>query len=145
MTKNEFTANLSGYDVFWLTLWGEFRGQPIEEQVAGACVIRNRVRATGKTYKEVCLAPAQFSCWNENDPNFSQIVNLFKTYDTKNPLIKQLKYIATGVMDGELMDNTKNSNHYLTAALYKSNSCPIWAKLTIPNIIIGKTVFISCA
>lgn len=61
------------------TMWGEARGEGIEGLSAVAHVVFNRVaRQTywGKTIEEVCLRPYQFSCWNANDPNRAQLLQL---------------------------------------------------------------------
>jgi spore germination cell wall hydrolase CwlJ-like protein len=53
------------------TLWAEARSQGGEGMHAVANVILNRAAQPdwwGKDIRSVCLAPYQFSCWNENDP-----------------------------------------------------------------------------
>lgn len=47
-----------------LTMWHEFGHEPYAGKVMGANVIANRAIHSSKTLKEVCLAPKQFSCWN---------------------------------------------------------------------------------
>ena len=54
------------------TVIGEARGEPIEGQEAVAWVIRHRAiagRFGGPTLAHVCLRKAQFSSWNDGDPN----------------------------------------------------------------------------
>jgi len=57
---------LDKVDVLTRTVYGEVRGESEAGQAAVAWVIRNRVakgRAQmGKTIKDVCLKPSQFSC-----------------------------------------------------------------------------------
>ena len=67
--------NLPQIELVGLTLYGEARGEPIEGIVAVGCVIRNRVKFEGSFYA-VCLKPRQFSCWNQDDPNYSVLLNL---------------------------------------------------------------------
>ncbi|CTQ60003.1 cell wall hydrolase [Roseibium album] len=57
------------------TLYGEARNQSKMGIEAVAQVVLNRARKQffGKTIREVCLHPKQFSCWNRNDPNFAKI------------------------------------------------------------------------
>lgn len=57
------------------TIYGEARGESIETMLAVGWVIRNRLQAKryGDTYKDVVLQPKQFSCWNEDDPNYKVI------------------------------------------------------------------------
>jgi spore germination cell wall hydrolase CwlJ-like protein len=49
--------------IFAATLYAECRGEPAEGQRWVAWVIKNRARH-GRSIREVCLAPAQFECWN---------------------------------------------------------------------------------
>lgn len=60
------------------TLWGEARGEPDEGVKAVAHVILNRVGdgRWGPNAATVCLAPWQFSSWNEADPNRAKILRL---------------------------------------------------------------------
>lgn len=53
------------------TIFGEARGEGTVGMTAVAHVIKNRLNAGrfGQTVAEVCLAPFQFSAWNQNDPN----------------------------------------------------------------------------
>ena len=53
------------------TVYGEARGEPDDGQLAVAHVIVNRLRTNrwGPTLANVCVAPFQFSSWNNNDPN----------------------------------------------------------------------------
>ena len=47
-----------------LTIFGEARGEEFSGKVMVGEVIVNRSQRSGKTLREVCLAPRQFSCWN---------------------------------------------------------------------------------
>ena len=70
------TTSEKDRDILARTLWGEARGEGFDGQIAVAWTIRNRVfdgKAKswwGEGYAEVCLKPWQFSCWNQNDPNY---------------------------------------------------------------------------
>jgi len=48
-----------------LTIMGEAASEPLEAQIAVAEVIRNRAALRGQTIEQVCLAPRQFSFWND--------------------------------------------------------------------------------
>ena len=64
--------------VLALTIWGESRGECVEGQIAVACVVRNRLKraiSTAPRWRDICLAPEQFSCFNEDDPNAGPIAN----------------------------------------------------------------------
>ena len=43
----------------------EAQGESLEGQVAVGEVIRNRAKGGRRSVEEVCLAPYQFSCWND--------------------------------------------------------------------------------
>jgi N-acetylmuramoyl-L-alanine amidase len=64
-----------------LTILGEADGEPWAGKVMVAEVIVNRANASGKTLKEVCLAPKQFSCWNGKTAQ-QKLVNRTANYGT---------------------------------------------------------------
>ena len=110
-----------------LTLYGEARGEPIEGIIAVGCVIRNRVILNKKTYKEICLAPKQFSCWNESDPNYLKLLDLENASENSYGFaFKQCIFIAKGIISGELLNNISSARHYMTTNLYLNNK-PSWA------------------
>lgn len=104
------------------TLVGEIRNKfnrPIEV-AAVACVIRNRVndKRWPNTYSEVCLQPKQFSCWNNNDPNYKIITE----YPEHSMIYSTLNKIALGVINNTIPDVTMGANHYLTPAVANKTS-----------------------
>lgn len=152
MTDDEVKTALSDFDAFWLTLWAEARSEPVEGQIAVASVIRNRVgKRFGDTYKAVCLAPKQFSCWNPGaDENHVWLIEKARLvvgdYAERStlpndPAMRQLKYLAQGVMNGDLMSNVKTADHYLTAELLATRP-PAWAKDKTPVKYIGAHAFL---
>lgn len=137
MTDDEIKAALSDFEAFWLTLWAEVRGEPIEGIVAVASVIRNRVgKRFGASYRAVCLAPNQFSCWNPGDDRnhvllmerARLVVGDYAERSTQplDPMTRQLKYLAQGIMNGDLLDSTAGADHYLTKTRFQSRP-PEWA------------------
>ena len=77
------------------TIWGEARGEGRNGQVAVAWVIRNRAQCGGwfgRTIAEVCLKDQQFSCWNHNDCNRTQIDGL----SPNDPTLRNMRSIAKG-------------------------------------------------
>lgn len=59
-------------DIVAKTIYGEARGAGVIDKIAVGAVIRERVLRPGwwgDSWETVCLAPYQFSCWNEDDPN----------------------------------------------------------------------------
>lgn len=143
MTKDDFVNALQNIDVVWLTIFGEARGEPIEGMIAVGCVIRNRVIASKmtKTYKDVCLAPLQFSCWNENDPNLNEM--MVAAVGT-TPRIREIKFIGAGIYQNMFRDNTSGSTHYLTTRLFHENP-PTWATSGKVMATIGNHTFLQCA
>jgi len=129
-------ADLPDRIVLALTVWGESRGEPVQGQIAVACVVRNRLKRaidTTPRWRDICLAHEQFSCFNDDDPNAGPIaraaVNLMTSAPT--PELAQALWIADGVIAGAAMDVTNGAENYLTTALLNTKP-PSWAK--------GKTV-----
>jgi N-acetylmuramoyl-L-alanine amidase len=144
MERTALLSRLTDFMAYWLTLYGECRGEKIEGQLACASVIRRRAQERRKSIKEVCLEPLQFSCWNVNDPNFTKILNLLDDPLVEHPdedVIHQLKWIAQGMMEEKLLDNTDRANHYLATWLWSSPSRPSWAKGVKEFKVIGSQVF----
>ena len=136
---------LSEIEILALTLWGEARGEDIEGQVAVGSVIRNRIDKN--TYHEICLKPNQFSCWNANDPNVAQLNEmaemLLMGQIITNPDYQQVLWVATGIINNVIKDNTQGAKNYLTNTLFNSDNRPHWAKFlrTTPKIIGNQTFF----
>ena len=138
--------DLTATEVLALTIYGESRGEPIQGQIAVACVIRNRVARRNKTYEEICLAPKQFSCWNEDDPNlpvlkeFGDKMKLGEPID--NIFINKAIWVAKGIIQDHILDNTRGADHYLTNALYSSGNVQ-WAKKLTMTRLIGNHTFLT--
>lgn len=136
---------LSPVEILTLTLIGEARGEPIESQVGVANVIRNRVLARKQSYRSICLQPFQFSCWNDEDPNRALLLTIAddliagRALDIPSRL--QCLCIARGIVNSEIMDNTKGSLNYLTTKLYESSHRPAWAKSVYYAIAHGNHTF----
>lgn len=135
MTREQVRAAISPQTALVCTLLGEAAGEPIEGQVAVACVIRNRAthpRWWGKDVKSVCLAKSQFSCWWEASPNTDRVYALAAALHTgqaatgSRSVVGQLQWIAAGVMDDVLLDSTGGSDHYITTDLLNRHP-PAWA------------------
>ena len=135
---------LSDVEVLALTIYGESRGEPIEGQVAVACVVRNRFNHDKyANYKDVCLKPEQFSCWNNNDPNYFVLQSLGEALfnnDPTDPVMRQCLFIADGVITGIILDNTHGARYYLTSWMFNTKK-PEWAKATTNIIAKGSQVF----
>lgn len=153
MTDTAIKAALSDFDALWLTLFGEVRGEPVEGQIAVASVIRNRVntpRRFGASFKAVCLKPMQFSCWNDgSDANHVRLMELATSTvehqpSALTPRIRQLQYIAIGMIQNQLEDRVKGANHYLTTELFL-NAPPKWARGQHPVAYVGSHSFLLLA
>jgi len=116
------------------TVYGEARGEPEGGRVAVAWVIRNRAETQygGDTPEEVCMRPAQFSCWNPNDPNLPKL----KYLNTQSEGFRQC-LLATAMVFADLVpDPTNGCRHYLVAGTDAS-----WIEGQEPEIKIGNHVF----
>lgn len=132
MTNKEIEDGLSDHEILFLTIVGEARGEPIEGQIAVGNVIMNRVKATRKSVKHICLAPRQFSCWNDNDPNRPKLEGIIReilkgSYDFEP--YKQIQWVAAGLLEKKIKDNTNGVLNYMTSALFHSVNRPNWAKI----------------
>lgn len=105
------------------TLFGEARGEPIEGIIAVANVIKNRAYSSQKLYKDICLAPNQFSCWNSNDPNYPQITKLLSDAEGgqifTDPYTRQCFAVAKAVYENDFRDNVKGAKNYVTIKRYQ--------------------------
>lgn len=138
-------SSLSSTEILGLTIIGESRGEPINGQIAVGNVIRNRASHNKTTYHEVCLTPKQFSCWNEDDPNRSLLMELAEQLINgqfiTDPYLKQCMYVAKGIVEMELLDNTNGAMNYLTSQLFFDGKTPSWAKQAHNLKTIGNQVF----
>lgn len=135
--------SLSDLQILALTIYGEARGEPIEGQIAVGCVIRNRTN--GKGFSQICLAPKQFSCWNKSDPNRIILEEIAQKLITKkiiqDTMFDQINWIAKGIINDLIIDNTHGAKNYLTRKLFINNP-PSWAQnVKDEPLTIGKQVF----
>lgn len=151
MTREQIRSVIGDQTALICTLLGEAAGEPVEGQIAVANVVRNRARHPrwwGRDVRGVCLAKSQFSCWWEANANTARVYALadalHRKQDATGPLslVGQLHWIAAGVIDDVLIDNTGGADHYLTSVLYQSAACPTWARGKAPVARIGGHVFL---
>lgn len=145
LSLTELIASLDDTQVVAVTLYGECRSEPIEGQVAVGCVIRNRVgKRFGKTFREVCLAPWQFSCFKPEGgkANYKKVLQLVELLARKEAVTdqpyKQCAYVAYGIVKDWIKDSVKGADHYHTAALTPR---PAWAQKATPVIQVKSHVF----
>lgn len=118
------------------TVYGEARGEKKKGKIAVAWVIRNRVekpRWWGWTYREVCLKPYQFSCWNPGDPNREKCLAVM-WYD---PTYQACLEAAVEVMNGEVDDPTDGATSYVASYI----PLPEWTSRMALTKRIGNHVF----
>jgi len=143
------TSDLS---YLFCTLIGEARGEPIEGIVGVANVIKNRAYASQRTYKDICLAPAQFSCWNSNDPNYNMISTLLSDINSgvtfTDVFVRQCLAVARAVYEGDFRDNVRGSKNYVTLKRYNIASARRdpkldgWILKMKPIVTYGQHIFL---
>jgi N-acetylmuramoyl-L-alanine amidase len=128
---------LSDRDVLALTIWAEARGESLEGRVAVGCVIRNRMAGRRQTVRDVCLAPAQFSCWATagGATNYRALMAVVDALVggrvVPDPLLRECQWVADGILSGACRDLTRGADHYLTTTLLSSSHKPGWvSKMT---------------
>lgn len=130
-------------DILARTIYGEARGEfnkvngGLAALIAVGNVVKNRFEARtwfGKTISEVCQKPFQFSCWNPGDANAEKISQPFIT----DPVFAICQKIAKQVLNDELPDITKGSNHYFASTMPLA---PRWAKGQRPVFTLGNHIF----
>ena len=129
-------------DIAARTLFGECRGEPIEGQEAVAWVIRTRAFWTpaawwGRSVKDVCLKPAQFSCWNPNDPNRAPLLAM----RDDAPDLLELRAIVRMVMEGDTPDPALDSDGRHPTHYERVGSGAAWAKNRPIAKVIGNHAF----
>jgi N-acetylmuramoyl-L-alanine amidase len=159
MTRAEIFAAMTEQQVLGLTAWAEARGDrrqghsSIEERIAVMLVIRNRVRNYQKfklpegTYKAVCLARWQFSCWND-DPKDGNHVELMKMAVQEiqgtrlDPLLEETLWLAGGIIEHTILDTIGGAMHYYAPlAMKPPGRIPEWAIGKQPVAEVGKQLF----
>jgi len=120
--------------LFAMLLFGEARGEPFSGKVAVGSVVRNRTlhpRWWGHNLREVILKPFQFSCFNFNDPNREKLLVPWKWEDY--PVYDECYEVAIGILENDLPDNTRRSDHYYSIDI----SPPRWARPECKTVQIG--------
>lgn len=112
------------------TCWGEARGEPEEGQLAVMAVICNRAwtRRWGVSLASVCLAPFQFSCWNDSDPER----RLLGGVPDKEPALAALSALLDRALAGA--DPTNGALYYRVSTM----ALPTWAQAPVQ---IGRHTF----
>ena len=110
--QRDYFMGLSSVELMARLIWGEARGETLEGQVAVGCVVMNRVKGKpryGKTVHGVILKHKQFSCFNENNPNFINILN-----GPGDQIMDRLRVVSEMTCSGYVKDVTYGATHYNT-------------------------------
>ncbi len=122
------------------TIWGEARGERFRGKLAVGWVARNRAehpRWWGRDLEAVLRKPAQFSCWNADDPNAAKCLSV----GPDDRAFVDCLAAAHAVIEGTIADPTDadgngGADHYHVAGLV-----PAWSRGHAPIATIGRHVF----
>jgi len=122
-------------------IWGEARGENYEGKCAVAFVVRNRTwdKRWPNTIEDVILQPKQFSCFNEDDPNFDEVVKSLtpsRNGNWNSMDYRECRSAAHLVLGNWRKDNTGKANHY-----HNWRISPYWANASKITAIIGEHKF----
>ena len=132
-------------DVLAATIYGESRGESLLGKQAVASVVMNRAAyAAEHSYPEfgdgsvcsACLAPWQFSCWDKNDPNRAEILQL--DFNAPSTELAECLKVAHNVINGSLPDPTRGCLFYKTTLLPWPKE---WGKQVPADVVIGHHSF----
>jgi hypothetical protein len=129
----EIKERLDDYQALTMTLWGEASGSSHDGRLAVGNTIKNRLLKKfrgAKSWKDVCLARLQYSCWfNAGGPgNYQRVLRQAELMMTEHSeqwpkSLKQCADIAKELM-GEVEDLTHGATHY-----YRDGTpVPFWTK-----------------
>jgi len=100
-------------------------------------VIATRVRKRwngATTPAQVCLAHAQFSCWNDNDPNRPQLARIAPN----DAAFLRAQAIARLVVSSSMPDDVSGATHYISSTLRMR---PRWLDGLTPCAVLGRLEF----
>lgn len=115
--------NLSERELLALTIEAEARGEGYEGMLAAASVMANRVGdgRYGENFKEVLLAPGQFSAWN----GYTGYASGEGAVDMANLQPSELSYkVADEILSGDYVSPVGGATHYYNPAA----SDPKWGQ-----------------
>jgi N-acetylmuramoyl-L-alanine amidase len=120
--------SLSDPQAMGLTMYLEARGEGTIGQLAVGWVIKNRAdnpRWWGTNIKQVCYHKAQFSCYNDYDPNYEKGLHIATTFERSRVIDETLDTcyrLAEQVIDDGLPDPTRGATYYANLRVCK----PTW-------------------
>jgi len=139
---------LNNGQIVGLTIYGEARNQSFDGKIAVGNVIRNRLFSRenfgGNTYKDICLAKHQFSCWFEENENRDELENAIQLVIGgniyKNLILKECLYLGQGITDNQFHDNVNGALYYRTIKLMKEKPVDILWKIELGYHVFYKLV-----
>jgi len=122
-------------------IWGEARGEEYDGKCAVAFVVHNRLldKRWPVTYENVILQPKQFSCFNENDPNYHEIIKTLtpsRNGNWESMDYRECRSAAYLIMGNWRKDITRGANHY-----HARSVMPNWADPQKITNVIGNHIF----
>ncbi len=121
--------------------WREGRGEGQVGMRATMWSVRNRVlhpKWWGKNWRECCLKPGQYSCFNTTDPQFAKFGADSTGLDHERWVEAQA--IAKEVIAGEGDDPTHGATHYFDLSI----APPAWSKPPAQHTVdIGRLKFLT--
>jgi hypothetical protein len=142
-----------------LTAWAEGRGDwreghsSVEERIAIMVTVRNRRlewrrwRAADNTYRAICLAPNQYSCWlpgpgANHQALMALAADVVARRTITDDIFLETLYLARGVIGGQILDRTGGAvSYYAPKAMVPAGRVPGWAAGK-PTLQIGQQLFI---
>ena len=115
----------------------EARSDGLDGMQAVANVVLNRInhpRWWGHGIASVCLAPEQFSSWNDGS---TQIPLVKQAIEKLDPVYLEAVKIAQSAVQDDLVDNTKGADSYFAISI----PAPSWAKENEFTVQIGRQRF----
>lgn len=128
---------LSTQEIMARTAYGENRGGGARGVQSVLNVIVNRATHPtwwGKSYRDVCLKPNQFDCWNPDDPNYEIIMNVKES----DAVYASALEMASAAVPGLLPDITRGATYYYAKT---TESPPYWARGRTPCANIEGQLF----
>ena len=129
-----FQSHGSEHKIVAQTILAEARGDGRGGMYAVAACIKVRAQKRNLSFKQVCLQPYQFSCWNKSDPNRSKMDRLLTL-----PQAGYAMHLARN-MDKVNTEAINQATHYMTIKLWKTGKVK-WAQGQKPVAFWGNHAF----
>ena len=130
--NNMDTSKYSDATIAAATICAEAGGEPYAGQVMVGETIANRAINSGKSIRDVCLAPKQFSCWNNRGTMELRMQTM-----RKHPAWKDCLMIAEGICQPAYTPASPATHYYAPKRCKK----PSWAKRMRFITVVGNHRF----